>query len=124
VIAADTSSMIAFLAGLERSDVVKVQVAIRAEQLYLPPVVVAELLSKPANAAQADYLLQTVAILPVEDGFWERAGRSRRILLSKGLKAKLADTLVAQSCIDASVPLITDDADFRHFATHCGLKLA
>jgi hypothetical protein len=31
---------------------------------------------------------------------------------------------IAQSCIDADVKLITRDRDFRHFATHCGLKLA
>jgi len=32
--------------------------------------------------------------------------------------------LIAQACIDNDVALITRDADFRHFAKHCGLKLA
>jgi predicted nucleic acid-binding protein len=36
----------------------------------------------------------------------------------------LGDALIAQSCIDHDVPLITRDTDFRHFAKHCGLKLA
>jgi len=31
---------------------------------------------------------------------------------------------VAQACIDADVPLATNDADLRHFAAHLGLKLA
>jgi len=35
----------------------------------------------------------------------------------------LADTLIAQSCIDYRVPLITRDSDFRHFAKYCGLIL-
>jgi predicted nucleic acid-binding protein len=41
--------------------------------------------------------------------------------LAKGLKARLADTLIAQSCLDHGVPLITHDTDFRHFAALRGL---
>jgi predicted nucleic acid-binding protein len=44
--------------------------------------------------------------------------------MRKGLKAAVADALIAQSCIDNDVALITRDPDFRHFAKHCGLKLA
>jgi predicted nucleic acid-binding protein len=47
----------------------------------------------------------------------------RRAVRRRGLKANLADALVAQCCIDADVPLIAHDPDFRHFAAHCGLKL-
>jgi predicted nucleic acid-binding protein len=68
-------------------------------------------------------LLMMPTLLPTE-GFWERAGAMRAKLLAKNLKARLADTLIAQSCIDYSVPLITRDADFRHFSQHCNLKLA
>ncbi len=52
------------------------------------------------------------------------AGSARRLRKQKGLRAKIADTLIAQSCIDHDVALITRDGDFRHFAKHCGLKLA
>jgi predicted nucleic acid-binding protein len=45
-------------------------------------------------------------------------------LITKGFKARLADALIAQACIDSDVALITRDRDFRHFAKHCGLKLA
>jgi predicted nucleic acid-binding protein len=45
------------------------------------------------------------------------------VLLAKGLKAQTLDTLIAQFCIDSETPLLTLDSDFRHFATHCGLKL-
>jgi predicted nucleic acid-binding protein len=44
-----------------------------------------------------------------------RAAHSRRVLQENGLKARIADTLIAQSCIDHDVPLITRDRDFRHF---------
>jgi len=38
------------------------------------------------------------------------------------MSSDLADTLIAQICIDHDVPLITRDKDFRHFAKH-GLRL-
>jgi predicted nucleic acid-binding protein len=44
-------------------------------------------------------------------------------LRAKELKAKLADTLIAQLCIDHEVPLITRDRDISHFQKFCGLKL-
>ena len=43
---------------------------------------------------------------------------------ARGLKARLADALVAQSCIDHGVSLIARDADFRHFARFGRLVLA
>ena len=43
--------------------------------------------------------------------------------MSKGLKARALDSLIAQCCIDADVPLIARDTDYRHFAKWCGLKL-
>jgi predicted nucleic acid-binding protein len=62
--------------------------------------------------------------LPITPGYWERVGHNRRLILSKGLRARLADTLIAQCCIDTDVSLITFDGDFRHFERWCGLKLA
>jgi predicted nucleic acid-binding protein len=68
--------------------------------------------------------LVQLPLLEIVDGYWARAGQARRLLIRKGLKAKTADALIAQSCIDHDVALITRDKDFRHFAKHCGLKLA
>jgi len=39
------------------------------------------------------------------------------------IKPKLADTLIAQICIDHNVPLHARDADFRPFAKLAGLNL-
>ena len=44
-------------------------------------------------------------------------------VLAKRLRARLADTLIAQACVDHRVPLITRDVDFRHFAKHAALKV-
>ena len=43
-------------------------------------------------------------------------------LLRNGRKAKLADCLIAQACIDNDAPLITYDRDFRHFES-AGLRV-
>lgn len=65
----------------------------------------------------------SLPLLLIDDGYWKRAGDLRRSILDAGRKAKLADVLIAQSCIDHDVALITHDTDFRHF-TRAGLKLA
>jgi predicted nucleic acid-binding protein len=64
----------------------------------------------------------SLPLLPIHDGYWQRTGDLRAQLLRAGRKAKLADCLIAQACIDNDAPLITYDRDFRHFEV-AGLKL-
>lgn len=123
MIACDTSSLSAFLKGEAGDDVLKLVEALAAAELCLPPTVLTEMLSDP-RAGPNLTILANIDLLPILDGFWERAGEARRIVLALGLKAKVADALIAQACIDHGIALITRDADFRHFARHCGLKLA
>ena len=123
MIAVDTSSMIAFLEGNEGDDTELVQTALDHQQLALPPVVLAELLSDPALPRAVRSLLAGLPILEVEPGFWERAGRLRARVLKQRKKARVADALIAQSCLDQSTPLVTRDRDFRHFAAAAGLPL-
>jgi predicted nucleic acid-binding protein len=124
VIAADSSSLVNFLQGAETPDRLMVREALLNQELWLPPPVKTELLSAPSQSALLDQLFAEAPLLEIKDGYWQRAGDHRRLLLSKGLKAKLADALIAQCCIDADVALITRDNDYRHFAQWCGLKLA
>jgi predicted nucleic acid-binding protein len=123
VIAIDTSSMVAFLEGSAGDDVEVVQSALEHQQLVLPPVVLAELLSDPGLAREVRTLLAGLPLLDIEPGFWERAGLLRASILKQRGKARLADALIAQSCIDQSVPLVTRDRDFRHFARAARLPL-
>jgi len=124
LIAADSSSVINFLQGADTPDRIMVREALQGQELWLPPPVVTEILSGPAKLDLLDMLLARAPTLGIADGFWERAGENRRLILLKGFKAKLADSLIAQCCIDADVALIARDGDFRHFAQWCGLKLA
>jgi predicted nucleic acid-binding protein len=123
VIAADTSSMIAFLQGDDGDDVDLVQSALDHQQLALPPVVLTELLSDPALPRPVRSLLGGLPLLQVEPGYWERAGALRASVLKQKKKARVADSLIAQSCLDQSTPLVTRDRDFRHFAAAVGLPL-
>jgi hypothetical protein len=124
MIAADTSSLVAYFAGQTGPDVEQLAAAMSAGDLVLPPVVVTETMTDPAAAKLLDTEIPNLAILEIKDGFWIRAGLARRTLKLRGFKAKVGDALIAQSCIDHDVALITRDRDFRHFARHCGLKLA
>ena len=123
MIAADTSSMVAFLQGDAGDDAEVIQSALDHQQLALPPVVLAELLSDPALPRAVRMRLAALPILDLEPGFWERAGLLRAAVLGQKKKARVADALIAQSCLDQSSPLVTRDKEFRHFATAAGLPL-
>jgi predicted nucleic acid-binding protein len=124
VVAADSSSLIAFFGGGAGDDVDLVIAALQGGALCISPIVLAEVLSEPnMTPAEAD-VIERLPILGLMDGYWIRAAANRRTLLSRKLRARLPDTLIVQSCIDHDVALIQRDDDFRHFAKYCGLKLA
>ena len=123
MIAADTSSLIAFLQGDEGDDTDLIQSALDHQQLALPPVVLTELLSDAGLPRPVRTLLAGLPILDLEPGFWARAGVLRASVLKQKKKARVADALIAQSCLDQSTPLVTRDRDFRHFASAAGLPL-
>ena len=124
MIAIDTSSLVAFLAGDAGDDVEALDRALEMSLAVLPPVAVTELLSFPRLDHEVETLVLGLPVLETLPGFWERAARTRSTVLAKRLRARLADTLIAQSCLDHGVPLITRDRDFRHFVRHAGLILA
>ena len=123
MIAVDTSSLVAFLSGEAGDDVESVDQVLELNQAVLPPVVLTELLSSPGLHRKVARLIQSLPVLETHPGFWERAGMLRAKILKKKLRARLADTLIAQSCLDHRTPLITRDTDFRHFVTHGELQL-
>jgi predicted nucleic acid-binding protein len=124
MVAADTSSFVAYFTGEKGEDVERLAAALAAGQVILPPIVLAELLSDPAAAETIEPEVTSLASVPVDQGYWARAGALRRKLAQKRLKARTANALIAQFCLDNDLALITRDRDFRHFAAHCGLRLA
>jgi predicted nucleic acid-binding protein len=123
LIAVDSSSWIAYLAGDRGGDTEALETALAESQVCLPPVVLTEILSDAKLPQHVRALFQQIPLLAVLEGYWERTGELRAKVLSKGRKAPLADALIAQSCLDHDTPLITRDTDFLSLARVSGLKL-
>ena len=123
MIAVDSSTLIAFFQGDRGSDVDTLVAALRVGDVVLPPVVLVEILSQPGIPDTVRNLIVELPRLDLTSDYWLRAAALRSIILGRRLRARLPDTLIAQSCIDADVPLVARAGDFRHFAKHCGLKL-
>ena len=124
MIASDSSTLIAFFQGeYETKDVIHLRNSIKNSFLFLPPVVIAEILSATNITKEIEETINVFPTLELKSGFWQRLGKTRHLLLKKKFKANIADCIIAQSCIDHDIPLITRDKDFRHYEKYCGLKL-
>ncbi len=123
MIAADTSVLIDYFQGKESPQTIRLDEILTSHALILPPPILVEILSDSLLPKKFIEKMIELPILKPTEGFWVRAGLNRAKLISKKLKARLADTLIAQSCIDYKIPLITNDSDFRHFVKYCGLIL-
>ena len=97
--------------------------ALGDRQVVMVPPVLTELLSDPALSASVARTLSDLPLIDIGPGYWQRAGRLRARVLAQHRKARLGDALIAQSCIDGGVSLITRDRDFRAFVEGAGLKL-
>ena len=120
----DTSSLIAYLQGVDGADVDVIDQALIDQVGVLSPVTVSELLSDPHLSATVRKTILEIPTLPITEGFWERAGLLRAKALRSGRRANLADTLIAQCCLDHQATLVTRDRDFQVFAGLAGLRLA
>jgi predicted nucleic acid-binding protein len=123
MIAADTSTWIAFLEGEPGEDTQTLDKALADRQVWMIPVVLTELLSDPGLPSRVAETLAEVPMIDLEPGYWQRAGALRAKVLSRRRKARLGDALIAQTCVDRGIPLLTRDKDFRAFADAARLNL-
>jgi predicted nucleic acid-binding protein len=123
MIAADTSTWIAFLQGDGGEDAELLDRALQDRQVLMAPVVLTEMLSDPKLPSGVAQTLSELPLIEVTPGYWQRAGALRAKVLAKRRKARLGDALIAQSCIDHATPLITRDRGFRAFADAARLDL-
>ena len=123
MIAADTSTWVAFFQGDRGSDVDLLDLALRDQQVVMPPVVLTELLSEPRLPPDVATTLCELPLLETDEGYWRRAGELRARVLALRRKARLGDALIAQSCLDRGLPLVTRDRDFKAFAAAAAVDI-
>jgi predicted nucleic acid-binding protein len=123
MIAADTSTWIAYLEGAPGHDTQLLDQALTDHRLLMIPPVFTELLSDPLLSPAVLQQLMDVPMIDLEPGYWQRAGLLRAKVLSNRRRARLGDALIAQTCLDRSIPLLTRDKDFRAFADASQLDL-
>jgi predicted nucleic acid-binding protein len=124
LIAFDSSVLVDFFSARPEPRHEHVRRIVRDGHAVIAPVTLTELLSAPKGGRSAGEILKEFALLPLHDGYWERAGALRAKVLKAGRKAALGDALIAQACIDNDTPLLTRDTDFAAFVKLGGLKLA
>lgn len=122
MIVADSSTWAAYIERAVGADVEALQGAVDDHAVRMAPAALVELLSGPQLSAETVGFLTSIPLLEVLPGYWQRAGLLRAGALAGGRKAGLGDALIAQSCLDYDLPLLTRDHDFAAF-TAAGLRL-
>jgi predicted nucleic acid-binding protein len=123
MIAADTSTWVAFLQGDSGQDVDLLDRGLTDRQVCMLPVVLTELLSDAGLSPEVAQVLCELPMVDIDKDYWRRTALLRAKVLAKGRRARLGDALIAQSCMDHDISLLTRDRDFRTFAQAAGLGL-
>lgn len=84
----------------------------------------AELLSNPVLSQTLRRTIPELPTLSMTEGSGERARLIRAKALGTGRQVNLADTLIAQSCLDHHATLVTRHRDFKTFVSRAGLRIA
>ncbi len=91
MIAADTSTWVAFLEGNSGEDVQLLDRALEDRHVVMVPVVLTELLSDAELPSDVAETISEVPLIEVASGYWQRAGVLRAKVLAKRRKARLGD---------------------------------
>lgn len=122
MIAVDTNVLRRYFRGVIDSHTAMVADAINSDDAFLPPIVLTEAMSTSDLRDHEFIKTCSLPLLTLFNGYWLRAGNLRRQLITDHRTAPIADCLIAQACIDADVPLVTDDGGFSRYIEF-GLKL-
>lgn len=123
MICVDSSVLIAWLDGTEYPEAKVLDTLLQNDAAFIAPVAITEVFSNAKNGPSVANAMAAFRVLDLKPGYWERAGAIRAALRKQGRKAPIADALIAQAAIDADMPLLTRDADFKIYAKLFALKL-
>lgn len=123
MVIADTSAWIAYFTGADPSVRAALRALIRAEQVGLVGVVLAELLQGCRTRNETDTILSTLTGLRfLEASFrtWKRTGELGSFLRRKGITLPLSDLVIASVALEHECRIFTLDTHFRQIP---GLRL-
>ncbi|HEY1632043.1 MAG TPA: PIN domain-containing protein [Rhizomicrobium sp.] len=94
--------------------------------IFIAGLVVQEILQGVSGPRQRDRILARLTSLPLLIPDWDDHlgaadlfSRCRR----SGVQVESVDALLAQLCLRYDLTMLTADADFRHMAKHCALRI-
>ena len=123
MIAVDTSTWVPFLEGGPGEDAWLLGKALEDRHVVMVGVVLTELLGDPKLPTGVAETHSEVPLIEIRSGYWQRAGKLRAKVLARRRKARLGNAMIAQSCFDGGVPLLTRDRDLRAVAEAARLPL-
>jgi len=120
---ADTSVWIDFLGGRR---VPALEEGLARGAVWVPPLVVSELVSGARRPRDRTALIDLLRDLPVCEtplDHWVRVGELRRRMAERGVAVATPDAHVAQCALDLTAVLLTRDAVFTRMAGPAGLQV-
>jgi predicted nucleic acid-binding protein len=129
VIVVDSSVWIDFFHGVSTPEVKRLDGLLGLTPLAIGDLILVEVMQgfrTDQDVATARQLFRSLALLPMLGGSnaW-KAAENYRQLRRKGITVrKTIDGIIATACIEANLPLLFSDRDFRPYVEHLGLEVA
>ncbi|MEI6617297.1 MAG: PIN domain nuclease [Cyanobium sp. ELA507] len=129
MIVVDSSVWIDFFHGVSTPEVERLDGLLGVTPLAIGDLVLVEVMQgfrTDQDGATARQLFRSLALLPMLGGSnaW-KAAENYRQLRRKGITVrKTIDGIIATACIEANLPLLFSDRDFRPYVEHLGLEVA
>ena len=123
MISVDSNVFVDFFRGTKNKAVDYLQKTLDEKQLLMNPFVLSELLSSPKLPKKTEKYLLALPRIEIGLEFFEKAGLLSRQIQMKGKGVSMADVYIAQACIDAEIPLLTNDKDHTSISEYSELKV-
>ena len=129
MIVVDSSVWIDFFHGVSTPEVELLDGLLGLTPLAIGDLILVEVMQgfrTDQDVATARQLFRSLALLPMLGGSnaW-KAAENYRQLRRKGITVrKTIDGIIATACIEANLPLLFSDRDFRPYVEHLGLEVA
>ena len=129
MIVVDSSVWIDFFHGVSTPEVERLDGLLGVTPLAIGDLVLVEVMQgfrTDQDVATARQLFRSLALLPMLGGSnaW-KAAENYRQLRRKGITVrKTIDGIIATACIEANLPLLFSDRNFRPYVEHLGLEVA